>query len=92
MEALNANPESGIYSKETLGERQGQLWMRMCPCEEAWGGRSTRLLWERTRGGACVLMHLHPRVEAGEAQLSSGILLSLQEAGMGRGVGGTPVG
>lgn len=30
-------------------------------------------------------MHLHPWVEAGGAQPVSGILLSLQEAGMGRG-------
>lgn len=35
-----------------------------------------------------MFMNLHRCVEAGEAQLSSGIPLSLQEAGMGRGVGG----
>lgn len=42
-------------------------------------------MWEHTRGGKCVLVHLHPRVEAGRAQLASGILWSLQEAGMGKG-------
>ena len=39
MEALNADPEFEIYSKEMLGEREGQLCMCMHPYEEAWGGK-----------------------------------------------------
>lgn len=47
-------------------------------------------MWEHTWGGVNVFMHLHPWVEAGGAQLSPGILWSLQEAGMV--AGGAPVG
>lgn len=41
MEALNADPEAGIYPKEILREREGQLRMHVHPGEEAWGGKRT---------------------------------------------------
>lgn len=90
MEALNADPEAGISPKEILREREEQLQMHVHPGEEAWGGKraSPAKAWRcgSTLGEGVRVQAL---ASMGGSRLSSGILWSLQEVGMG---GGTPVG
>lgn len=87
MEALNADPEAGIYPKEILREREGQLRMHVHPGEEAWGGKraSPAKAWRcgSTLGEGVRVQAL---ASMGGSRLSSGILWFLQS---GNGWGDT---
>lgn len=58
MAALNADPESGIYSKVMQGEREGQLCMHVHAREEARGGKRA------TPAKACRCGNTHGEVGA----------------------------